>query len=110
MGLSLNACYYRYSYRLIEPDKISIPWKTIEKDGTELIRYFPKKYFRVLGLIDNKEKIILFHKRKPVSITPDGKIHASDLDGNKIEINISNVKYFYLKREMPYTEAQQNDP
>jgi hypothetical protein len=95
---------------LIEPEKISIPWKTIEQDGSELIRYFPNKYFRVLGVIDKKEKIILFHKRKPVIVTSDRKIHASDLDGNRIEIDISNVKYFYVKREMPYTEAQQNDP
>jgi len=95
---------------LIEPEKISIQWKTIKQDGSELIRYFPKKYFKVLGVIDRKEKIILFHKRKPVIVTSDGKIHASDLEGNRMEIDISSVKYFYVKRKMPYTEAQQNNP
>jgi hypothetical protein len=104
------SCYYQYSYKLIKPDRVVIPFDKLSQDGENLIKFFDEKYIYVLGVVDNKDKIILFDKRKPPVITADGKIHAFSLSDDELTISLKNVKYFYLKRRMPDTEQEAAHP
>jgi len=106
----LASCYYQYSYKLIEPADVVIPFDKLSQGGEDLIKFFDEKYIYVLGVVDIKDKIILFDKRKPAVITADGKILAFSLDDNELTINLKNVKYFYLKRRMPDTEEEARHP
>jgi hypothetical protein len=106
----LASCYYQYSYKLIEPVDVVIPFDKLPKGGEDLIKFFDEKYIYVLGVVDSKDKIILFDKRKPVVITSNGKILAFSLNDDELTISLKNVKYFYLKRRMPDTEEEASHP
>lgn len=108
--LFIVSCYYPYSYKLIELEDAGIHLGKLEKEGDDLINFFDEKYIYILGVVDKNEKIILFNKRKPAVITPDGIISAYSLDNNELKISLKNVKYFYLKRRMPDTEEEAANP
>ena len=104
------SCYYKYSYRLIEPRDVTPDWENVNPDGEELIQYFDSKYIYVLGIINRENSIILFDKRKPVIIKPDKKLYAFSLENDQLVLEYKDVKYFYLKRKMPATEEEQGNP
>lgn len=108
--LYFASCYYQYSYKLIEPDDVVIPFDKLPSDGEDLLRFFDEKYIYFLGVVDDKDKIILFDKRKPAVITSDGRIHAYSIEDAELTLSIKHVKYFYLKRRMPDNEEEARNP
>jgi hypothetical protein len=108
--LTISCYQYKFAYRLIEKERIKPDLSGIPQDGIELIKYFPEKYYLVLGIVKYDESLLLFNKRKPVLLKKDGRVYATNLDGDQVSLSINEIKYYYVKRVMPATEKEQSDP